>query len=232
MRKLRRRSRPVKAVEGLWARVAGVTGILSLVFAVLTPGESACQAPLSLHPGMPTSSPAPSTPPPNVIMPPALPPTVTSQVQSGVPSTIPAPPAPATSRPTPSRRSSGATTHPPAPTTTTASLTSLQQPLPPADPVREAKIESPRDQGVVSTVIIVKGTSTGVAGSSYTIWIAVRPAGTTNFYPQNPAATVSSDGRWSADNVWVGQPGEIGLRATIYAIVATEGRFGGIQEIF
>jgi hypothetical protein len=43
---------------------------------------------------------------------------------------------------------------------------------------------------------------------------------------------VSSDGKWSADNVRVGQPDENGLIATIYAIVATEAASVEFKEYF
>jgi hypothetical protein len=102
----------------------------------------------------------------------------------------------------------------------TASTSASASSPPPGTIAVSATITSPRSGATVPGTLIASGRSAGI-GTGYQLWIVVEPSGTSRFFPQQPAATVITNGDWSAPNVAIGRAGDVGRKFLVYAVIAT-----------
>ncbi len=119
---------------------------------------------------------------------------------------------------TPATAAASSTTSPDASRVSRAPTTDRPSTNPPAP---TAKITSPQDGSTVAIQVIAEGTSAGIdLGSGNELWIVVIPAGTGRLFPQQPAATISSSGDWTATDVFIGRPADKGRSFLIEAVAA------------
>ncbi len=114
---------------------------------------------------------------------------------------------------------------PPSPipeSTVTATIQPTSTPILP-----DVNITYPIEGGKVLGIETVKGASQAIPSGSL-VWVVVFLPSVGRYYPQNFSVDMQANGEWSSV-VYIGQEGDVGLRADIIVVIADNNAQGAIQ---